>query len=201
MRHYEVVFLVHPDQSEQVPAMVDRYRTLVETNAGMIHRFEDWGRRPMAFMIAGVYKAHYVLMNIECDNETLAELNSMFKFSDAILRNLVIKKNRAITEPSFLAKSKEENQEENKEENKSATLTSEQAEAGHQSETLSEDELISDPAKSFPNEEETEARETETVTEINITIDGVDTESSARVDQSMIEKDADGPDDKQGGTN
>jgi small subunit ribosomal protein S6 len=112
MRHYEVIFLVHPDQSEQVPAMIDRYRTLLETNGGTIHRLEDWGRRQLAFMIEKVYKAHYVLMNIECDGNTLAELNSMFKFSDAVIRNLVIRKSRAIIDPSPLAKSKEENRDE-----------------------------------------------------------------------------------------
>jgi len=108
MRHYEVIFLVHPDQSEQVPAMIDRYRTLLESNGGTIHRLEDWGRRQLAFMIEKVYKAHYVLMNIECDGKTLTELSSMFKFSDAVIRNLVIRKSRAIIEPSPLAKSKEE---------------------------------------------------------------------------------------------
>ena len=112
MRHYEVIFLVHPDQSEQVPAMVDRYRALLESNGGTIHRFEDWGRRQMAYMIEKVYKAHYVLMNIECDGNTLTELNSMFKFSDAVIRNLVVRKSRAITEPSPLAKSKEESRDE-----------------------------------------------------------------------------------------
>ena len=109
MRHYEVIFLVHPDQSEQVPAMIDRYRALLESNGGTIHRLEDWGRRQLAFMIEKVYKAHYVLMNIECDGKTLTELSSMFKFSDAVIRNLVIRKSRAIIEPSPLAKSKEEN--------------------------------------------------------------------------------------------
>ena len=109
MRHYEVIFLVHPDQSEQVPAMIDRYRVLLESNGGTIHRLEDWGRRQLAFMIERVYKAHYVLMNIECDGKTLTELSSMFKFSDAVIRNLVIRKSRAIVEPSLLAKSKEEN--------------------------------------------------------------------------------------------
>ena len=109
MRHYEVIFLVHPDQSEQVPAMIDRYRALLESNGGTIHRLEDWGRRQLAFMIEKVYKAHYVLMNIECDGKTLTELSSMFKFSDAVIRNLVIRKSRAIIEPSPLAKSKEDN--------------------------------------------------------------------------------------------
>ena len=108
MRHYEVIFLVHPDQSEQVPAMIDRYRALLESNGGTIHRLEDWGRRQLAFMIEKVYKAHYVLMNIECDGNTLTELTSMFKFSDAVIRNLVIRKSRGITDPSPLAKSKDE---------------------------------------------------------------------------------------------
>jgi small subunit ribosomal protein S6 len=89
--------------------MIDRYRTLLESNGGTIHRLEDWGRRQLAFMIEKVYKAHYVLMNIECDGKTLTELNSMFKFSDAVIRNLVIRKSRAIIEPSPLVKSKEEN--------------------------------------------------------------------------------------------
>jgi small subunit ribosomal protein S6 len=122
MRHYEVIFLVHPDQSEQVPAMIDRYRTLLESNGGTIHRLEDWGRRQLAFMIEKVYKAHYVLMNIECDGKTLTELNSMFKFSDAVIRNLVIRKSSAIIEPSPLAKSKEESRDDRVDE---STLVSE----------------------------------------------------------------------------
>ena len=112
MRHYEIVFLVHPDQSEQVPAMIDRYRALLEGNGGTIHRLEDWGRRQLAFMIEKVYKAHYVLMNIECDGKTLTELSDMFKFSDAVIRNLVIRKNGPVIEPSPLAKSKEESRDE-----------------------------------------------------------------------------------------
>ena len=103
MRHYEVVFLVHPDQSELVPAMIDRYKALLTNGGGTVHRLEDWGRRQLAFMIDGVYKAHYVLMNIECDGETLAELTRMFKFSDAVIRNLVIRKDKPITEASVLA--------------------------------------------------------------------------------------------------
>ena len=107
MRHYEVVFLVHPDQSEDVPAMIERYRSLIEKNGGTIHRLEDWGRRQLAYMIDSLYKAHYVLMNIECDADTLNELTSMFKFSDAVIRNLVIRKNGPITESSILALSDE----------------------------------------------------------------------------------------------
>ena len=104
MRHYEVAFIVHPDQSEQVPAMVERYRTLVTGNGGQIHRLEDWGRRQMAYPIQKVHKAHYVLMNIECDAATLAELEHAFKFNDAVLRHLVLKMKRAITTPSPMMK-------------------------------------------------------------------------------------------------
>ena len=107
MRHYEVVFLVHPDQSEQVPAMIERYRTLIESGKGVIHRLEDWGRRQLAYPIAKVHKAHYVLLNIECGLETLRELEGAFKFNDAVLRSLVIKRDSAVTTPSPLVKEKE----------------------------------------------------------------------------------------------
>ncbi len=93
MRHYEIVLLVHPDQSEQVPAMVDRYKGMISAGGGQVHRFEDWGRRQLAFPIAKVHKAHYVLLNIECDQKTLAELTGSFRFSDAVLRSLVVKIN------------------------------------------------------------------------------------------------------------
>lgn len=104
MRHYEIVFIVHPDQSEQVPAMVERYKTLITSQNGVIHRLEDWGRRQMAYPINKVHKAHYVLMNIECNGETLAELEHAFKFNDAVLRHLTMKQKRAITEPSPMTK-------------------------------------------------------------------------------------------------
>lgn len=108
MRHYEVVFLVHPDQSEQVSTMIERYRSTIETRDGKIHRLEDWGRRPLAYPINKIHKAHYVLMNIECDAETLTELESAFRFNDAVIRNLVISRNEAITDQSPLAKTQEE---------------------------------------------------------------------------------------------
>mgnify|MGYP003406766467 FL=1 len=104
MRHYEVVFIVHPDQSEQVPAMIERYKTLVTSRNGAIHRLEDWGRRQMAYPIQKVHKAHYVLMNIECDGETLAELEHAFKFNDAVLRHLTVKMRQAVTTPSPMMK-------------------------------------------------------------------------------------------------
>jgi len=107
MRHYEIVFLVHPDQSEQVPAMLDRYKSMITSGGGNIHRLEDWGRRQLAHTIAKVHKAHYILMNIECGQETLDELLGAFKFSDAVLRHLVIRRDEAITEPSLLAKAED----------------------------------------------------------------------------------------------
>lgn len=103
MRHYEIVFLVHPDQSEQVGAMVERYRQQIENAGGKIHRFEDWGRRMLAYPIQKLVKAHYILMNIECSAETLAELESNFRFNDAILRHLTIRRDEAVTEASPLA--------------------------------------------------------------------------------------------------
>ncbi|OGT86819.1 MAG: 30S ribosomal protein S6 [Gammaproteobacteria bacterium RIFCSPLOWO2_12_FULL_52_10] len=112
MRHYEIVFLVHPDQSEQVPAMIERYRHVIESTGGAIHRLEDWGRRQLAYPINKIHKAHYVLMNIECNDEALEQLSSGFRFNDAVLRDLIIKQSKAITEPSFLAKSKEEQEQE-----------------------------------------------------------------------------------------
>lgn len=108
MQHYEVVFLVHPDQSEQVPAMVERYRSMIESKEGHIHRLEDWGRRQLAYPISKVHKAHYVLMNIECNSETVDELNSAFRFNDAVIRNMIIKQKHAITEASPLLKIKDE---------------------------------------------------------------------------------------------
>jgi small subunit ribosomal protein S6 len=104
MRHYEIVFIVHPDQSEQVPAMIERYRTLVTSKNGHIHRLEDWGRRQMAYPIQKIHKAHYVLMNIEIDQETLDELEHAFKFNDAVLRHLTIKTKAAVVLPSAMMK-------------------------------------------------------------------------------------------------
>ena len=118
MRHYEVVFIVHPDQSEQVPAMIERYKTLVTARNGAIHRLEDWGRRQMAYPIQKVHKAHYVLMNIECDGETLAELEHAFKFNDAVLRHLTVKMRKAVVTASPMMK-----------EEKSRSLTQPEAKA------------------------------------------------------------------------
>ncbi len=107
MRHYEIVFLVHPDQSEQVPAMIERYKGVIESKGGKVHRLEDWGRRQLAYSINKIHKAHYVLMNVECGNEEMEELESGFRFNDAVLRNMVIKCKEAITEQSPLMKEEE----------------------------------------------------------------------------------------------
>ena len=111
MRHYEVVFLVHPDQSEQVPGMIDRYTQLMSDNGGKVHRMEDWGRRQLAYPINKIHKAHYVLMNVECGGEILEELTTLFRYNDAVLRNLVIKCKDAITEESLILKSERESKE------------------------------------------------------------------------------------------
>jgi len=120
MRHYEIIFLVHPDQSSQVQAMVDRYKATIEEAAGTIHRLEDWGRRHLAYPIKKIHKAHYVLMNVECDQATLDELESGFRFNDAILRSMTLVKKEAITEPSLIASA-------NAEEHKAAKVKEEAA--------------------------------------------------------------------------
>lgn len=108
MRHYEIVFMVHPDRSDQVQAMIDRYRTLIEEDGGKIHRLEDWGRRQLAYPINKVHKAHYVLMNVECSQPVLEEMQSAFRFNDAVIRNLIIQKDGPETEPSPLIRSRDD---------------------------------------------------------------------------------------------
>jgi small subunit ribosomal protein S6 len=130
MRHYEIVFLVHPDQSEQVPAMVERYRGIIEGADGKVHRLEDWGRRQLAFPIAKVHKAHYVLMNVECAGKTLDELIDAFRFSDAVLRHLTIKMDRAVTEPSPMAKSSEDKDRDERREERRERPVRDEADSG-----------------------------------------------------------------------
>ncbi len=108
MRHYEIVFMVHPDQSPQVSAMVDRYKAIVETNGGIVHRLEDWGRRQLAYSIQKIHKAHYVLMNVECGQAELDELEHAFRFNDAVLRSMIMRRNEAVTDQSPLVKSKDD---------------------------------------------------------------------------------------------
>lgn len=115
MRHYEVVFLVHPDQSDQVPGMIERYKALIERGKGAVHRMEDWGRRQLTFPVNKIHKAHYVLMNIEVNAETLDELTSAFRFNDAVLRNLIIKRDEAVTEQSMIYQEELRDQEKDRE--------------------------------------------------------------------------------------
>jgi len=140
MRHYEIVFLVHPDQSEQVPAMIERYRSMIESSGGAVHRLEDWGRRLLAYPINKVHKAHYVLMNIECGRDILDQLNSAFRFNDAVIRDLVIRRDKAVTEPSPLARSKEEQEELEKHSTASEDVDDAGTDTGHaESENTGED--------------------------------------------------------------
>lgn len=111
MRHYEIVFLVHPDQSEQVPAMIERYSNTIQKDGGKVHRLEDWGRRQLAYPINKIHKAHYVLMNVEASNDAMEELTTTFRFNDAVLRNLVIRRDEAVTDESFIMKAEKESRE------------------------------------------------------------------------------------------
>ncbi|MGE4350159.1 MAG: 30S ribosomal protein S6 [Candidatus Berkiella sp.] len=117
MSHYEIVLLVHPDQSEQVPAMIERYRSILEKAAGAMHRLEDWGRRQLAYPVKKVHKAHYILMNIECNNDILNELKHSFRYNDAILRNLIIKRKDAITDMSAILRPEDEKDKNSEESN------------------------------------------------------------------------------------
>jgi len=111
MRHYEIVFMVHPDQSEQVPAMIERYTNTIQKDGGQLHRLEDWGRRQLSYPINKIHKAHYVLMNIEASNDALDELTTTFRYNDAVIRNLVIRRDEPVTDESFIMKAEKENRE------------------------------------------------------------------------------------------
>ena len=111
MRHYEIVFMVHPDQSEQVPGMIERYSATIQKDGGQVHRLEDWGRRQLAYPINKIHKAHYVLMNVEASNDAMDELTTTFRYNDAVIRNLVIRRDEAVTDESFIMKAEKENRE------------------------------------------------------------------------------------------
>ena len=164
MRHYEICFLVHPDQSEQVPAMLERYRALVEGNNGAIHRLEDWGRRQLAYPIAKLHKAHYVLMNIECDSDTLSELEGIFRFNDAVLRHLTISRQEAISEQSLMMKAKEEKDRSGRghddRESDSKPEASKASDAEAEAEAKADTQADADAdAEAVPSKEEAEAAE------------------------------------------
>jgi small subunit ribosomal protein S6 len=157
MRHYEIVFLVHPDQSEQVPAMIERYRATIEAK-GKIHRLEDWGRRQLAYPINKILKAHYVLMNIECDGETLEELKSAFRFNDAVLRNMILVRKEAVTAASFMMSAKErEEREERENANRKAALAAKAQEDAQASEAAAAAAASAAAASEADSEFEAEA--------------------------------------------
>jgi len=163
MRHYEICFLVHPDQSEQVPAMLERYRGMIEEKGGTIHRLEDWGRRQLAYPIIKLHKAHYVLMNIECDGHTLSELEGAFRFNDAVLRHLTIRRKAAITEQSEMLKVKEEKDRSSRE------YEERRRAAAEKTDTPAEEQPAEDAAEpiveDMPAEAEAEAEPEKTVEE------------------------------------
>ena len=138
MRHYEVVFLVHPDQSDQVPGMIERYQSLIERGNGVVHRLEDWGRRQLTFPISKIHKAHYIMMNIEVDGETLTELESAFRFNDAVIRNMFLRRKKAITGNSKIYE--EELREQEKDKEREQRREQEYAERRAQAETRSDDD-------------------------------------------------------------
>ncbi|MEH6588467.1 MAG: 30S ribosomal protein S6 [Halioglobus sp.] len=151
MRHYEIVFMVHPDQSEQVPGMIERYSNTIEKDGGSVHRLEDWGRRQLAYPINKIHKAHYVLMNVEASNEALDELTSTFRFNDAVIRNLVIRRDESVTEESFIMKAEKESRE-----RKSRYEERKAAEAPVAAETPAEapaEETAAEPAPEAASEE------------------------------------------------
>ena len=164
MRHFEICFMVHPDQSEQVPAMLERYRSLIEGANGTIHRLEDWGRRQLAFPIAKLHKAHYILMNIECDGDTLSELEGIFRFNDAVLRHLTVRRQSAIVEQSLMMKAKEEKDRSSRsyDERKRAAADEKEGEAPFGEESSEEspsEEMSSESAAGDENEVVEKSRE------------------------------------------
>ena len=186
MRHYEVVFMVHPDQSEQVPAMIERYRTMIESSGGVIHRLEDWGRRLLAYPINKIHKAHYVLMNIECGAEPLEELGNAFRFNDAVIRNLIIKRDEPVTETSLFAKMKEE-------EEASAKLRAEAEERSRAAAATAEKARAEAEAKAAEAAAETETEaaaetETEAAESSENPVDEVASEDVTEVAESVAEE-------------
>jgi small subunit ribosomal protein S6 len=169
MRHYEICFLVHPDQSEQVPAMLERYRGLIEEKGGSIHRLEDWGRRQLAYPIVKLHKAHYVLMNIECDNDTLDELEGVFRFNDAVLRHLTIRRQEAVTEQSEILKAREEK-------DRSSRDHSDRRRASSDTKPADTKPADTKPAEAKPDDA---TEETETKTEVEAVAEADVTESAS----------------------
>ena len=138
MRHYEIVFMVHPDQSEQVPGMIERYTATIQKDGGQVHRLEDWGRRQLAYPISKIHKAHYILMNVEASNDAMDELTTTFRYNDAVIRNLVIRRDEPVTDESFIMKAEKENRERKSRYEERQNAEAAQAEASERSEAAAE---------------------------------------------------------------
>ena len=171
MRHYEVVFLVHPDQSEQVPGMIERYTQLMADNGGSVHRMEDWGRRQLAYPINKIHKAHYVMMNIECGGETLEELSTLFRYNDAVLRNLVIKRKDAVTEESLILKQERESKERKARSEQKRKEEEAAAAAAAKAAAAAEAEAAAAPAEEAPEAEAAAAPEADSATDADSAAD------------------------------
>ena len=171
MRHYEIVFLVHPDQSEQVPGMIERYSNTIEKDGGKVHRTEDWGRRQLAFPISKVHKAHYILMNVEATNNAMDELNTTFRFNDAVIRNLVMRRTSAETEESLIMKAEKENRE------RKIRYEERQAESGDQAERNSDETIDDDVSTESENASHNDSTDEASLdTEENPTNDSIEEE-------------------------
>ena len=171
MRHYEVVFLVHPDQSEQVPGMIERYTQLMADNGGSVHRMEDWGRRQLAYPINKIHKAHYVMMNIECGGETLEELSTLFRYNDAVLRNLVIKRKEAVAEESLILKQERESKERKARSEQKRKEEEAAAAAAAKAAAAAEAEAAAAPAEEAPESEAAAAPEADSATDADSAAD------------------------------
>jgi len=195
MRHYEVVFLVHPDQSEQVPGMIERYTQLMNDSGGKVHRLEDWGRRQLAYPITKIHKAHYVLLNIECGGEALEELTTLFRFNDAVLRNMVIKTKAPVTEESLISKGEREGKErkarsEQKRKYEDEAAAAATAAAAAKAAATASEEVVAD--ESAPAGEEAEAvveAETETKVEAAADVEEAVEEAPAAEEAAAAEED------------
>jgi small subunit ribosomal protein S6 len=160
MRHYEIVFMVHPDQSEQVPGMIERYTTAIQKDGGQVHRLEDWGRRQLAYPINKIHKAHYVLLNVEASNDAMEELTTTFRFNDAIIRNLVIRRDDPVVEESFIMKAEQENRERKSRYEERQAADAVRAEAATEAATKAAAETAEETAEESSEEVTAEAKET-----------------------------------------
>lgn len=187
MRHYEIVYLVHPDQSEQVNAMADRYKGVVEQGGGTVHRYEDWGRRQLAYPINKIHKAHYIMMNVEVGQETLDEIENLFRFNDAIIRNLVLKMKNAETEPSIMMKEVEAERVRD-EEREAARVAEAEAEAKAAEEKAAQEAAEAEKKAAEPEVEEAGAAETDTAEEASSPETPEETSEETTAEEAVTEK-------------